>query len=49
MTPDERRHPKVLESESRQTRIACDSGRPVEEVTKLLQRYKDWRNTQDRW
>lgn len=39
MTPKERRHPEIIKA-SRKTRIAQGSGRSVQEVNKLLQRFE---------
>ena len=38
MTPDERRRPKIIQA-SRKRRIACGSGRSVQEVNRLLKQY----------
>jgi signal recognition particle subunit SRP54 len=40
MTPYERRHPEVLKA-SRKQRIACGSGRSVEEVNRLLKQFEE--------
>lgn len=40
MTPEERRHPEILNG-SRRSRIAKGSGRPVQEVNKLLAQFKE--------
>jgi len=39
MTPHERRHPQVLHA-SRKRRIAAGSGRPVQEINRLLKQYQ---------
>ncbi len=39
MTPKERRHPQILDG-SRRARIARGSGRPVQEVNRLLEQFK---------
>jgi signal recognition particle subunit SRP54 len=39
MTPKERRHPQILNG-SRRARIARGSGRPVQEVNRLLEQFK---------
>ena len=39
MTPKERRHPQLLHA-SRKRRIATGSGRPVQEINKLLKQYQ---------
>lgn len=39
MTPKERRHPKLLNG-SRRARIAKGSGRPIQEVNRLLEQFK---------
>jgi signal recognition particle subunit SRP54 len=40
MTPEERKHPELL-SGSRRSRIAKGSGRPVQEVNRLLAQFKE--------
>jgi signal recognition particle subunit SRP54 len=40
MTPEERRHPELL-SGSRRARVAKGSGRPVQEVNRLLAQFKE--------
>jgi signal recognition particle subunit SRP54 len=40
MTPEERKHPEILNG-SRRSRIAKGSGRPVQEVNKLLAQFKE--------
>ena len=40
MTPDERRNPKVING-SRRARIARGAGRPVSEVNRLLEQFRD--------
>ena len=40
MTPEERKHPEILNG-SRRSRIAKGSGRPVQEVNRLLAQFKE--------
>jgi signal recognition particle subunit SRP54 len=40
MTPEERRHPKILNG-SRRARIARGSGRPVHEINQLVRQFQD--------
>jgi signal recognition particle subunit SRP54 len=40
MTPEERQHPELLNG-SRRSRIAKGSGRPVQEVNRLLVQFKE--------
>ena len=40
MTPQERRNPDLM-NPSRKNRIAAGSGRPVEEINRLLKQFED--------
>ena len=42
MTPEERKRPQILNG-SRRARIALGSGRPVQEVNRLLKQFKEMR------
>ena len=44
MTPKERRHPQILNG-SRRARIAKGSGRPVQEVNRLMEQFKQMQKT----
>jgi signal recognition particle subunit SRP54 len=42
MTPDERRKPEILNG-SRRARISKGSGRPVSEINRLLEQFREMR------
>jgi signal recognition particle subunit SRP54 len=42
MTPDERKHPEIMNG-SRRSRVAKGSGRPINEVNRLLEQFREMR------